>query len=262
MVFVEGDDYRRLRRPGDDPAQFRSVVRLAQGASVPDSVLHQYRGENFTTSTWTDSVGNADMSVNGLSPTQVNGAPGVSSDGVDDFGKTSAGLGAGPKTLPGLSDSFGVALTFSAPKGTRSTEFCGAEDLDTGSIFNIRDTDLVDGSFGEPRLRLNDGSNVLRHETNAVFTDSQLHLLVINKLSDTSVEMFVDDMTAVEPGTTTSRGFDHTNYNNTVDMAFFAKNRGFGPKNLKDMQSTFFEFNTQPYSSAERQNVKQRAPGV
>jgi hypothetical protein len=34
MVFVEGDDYRALRRPGDDPAQFRSPVRLPRGRSV------------------------------------------------------------------------------------------------------------------------------------------------------------------------------------------------------------------------------------
>jgi hypothetical protein len=36
MVFVKGDDYRALRRPGDDPAQFRSLSRLEQGVEIID----------------------------------------------------------------------------------------------------------------------------------------------------------------------------------------------------------------------------------
>ncbi|HMA77781.1 MAG TPA: carboxypeptidase-like regulatory domain-containing protein, partial [Candidatus Paceibacterota bacterium] len=34
--------------------------------AIPDSVVHQYPVSTFTTSTWSDAVGSADMTVNGL----------------------------------------------------------------------------------------------------------------------------------------------------------------------------------------------------
>jgi hypothetical protein len=82
MVFVEGDDYRQLRRPGDDPPQFRSLVRPGSD----DAVIHEYKAQNFTPSNWPDSEQSADITPDGLTSSTLNGFVSVSADGVDDDG--------------------------------------------------------------------------------------------------------------------------------------------------------------------------------
>jgi hypothetical protein len=117
MVFVEGDDYRTLRRPGDDPAQFRSVVRrrtLATGvdAAITDGLVAWYRMTNknndkTTVVDETSALGVGadqtayDATVNGSSFKPTGGVRDVVSgdnpsgaydhDGVDDLISTSTG---------------------------------------------------------------------------------------------------------------------------------------------------------------------------
>jgi hypothetical protein len=71
MVLVEGDDYRTLRRPGDDPAQFRSVVRLPRGDgfgvdnAVTQGLVLWYRMENTNSNTATVVDATNNLSVGG-----------------------------------------------------------------------------------------------------------------------------------------------------------------------------------------------------
>jgi hypothetical protein len=101
MVFIEGDDYRQLRRPGDDPAQFRAPVRLPRvnvpDITVVDGLVTWYRFED-SANTAIDAT-NAlavgadqtafDGSVNGASFVQNGGARDVVSSqnlsGAYDF---------------------------------------------------------------------------------------------------------------------------------------------------------------------------------
>jgi hypothetical protein len=253
MVFVEGEDYRQLRRPGDDPAAFRSVVRLNL---VPDSVVHQYRGENFTTSTWTDSVGSADMSINGVSASTLNGARAASSDGVDDFGSANS-----PEDLPGQSDSFGVAFTVLSNDTTDNSTIFGARD-NNGVLFQVTDSNAFDNSNGQPFLGLIDKlGNALLVESTQSITDNAAHLVVINKQADTgpgAAEIFIDDMEVDTAVIRTDGGFSSADYKNTEDMVFFARSLEGTTSDFKSLDTTFIEFKESPYSPLERQALKRR----
>jgi hypothetical protein len=90
MVFVEGDDYRTLRRPGDDPAQFRAPVRLPRrqavglDAAITDGLVAWYRFEDSSNTAidYTNELGvGADQTAfDGT----VNGASFVENGGVQD----------------------------------------------------------------------------------------------------------------------------------------------------------------------------------
>jgi hypothetical protein len=254
MVFVEGDDYRQLRRPGDDPAQFRSVVRPAQVATTPDSLVHQYRSENFTPTQWSDSIGNADMSVTGLSQQTRNGEEIIRSDGVDDIGKAD-----GPQLLAG-SDSFAVAVSFNSSDQTDGTVLLGATS--GSSAFEIVDADFFDGSNGEVVLNLADSnSDQLVLESQSVFFDGSSHVLIWNKRGNTpqDIELYVDSMTSpVTLITQQSTGFDSTAFNSSADMGFFASNDSGTGVDFKSADMRQIEFFTEPLSEEERIVVKNR----
>jgi hypothetical protein len=261
MVFVEGDDYRQLRRPGDDPAQFRSPVRPVQVPTAPDSVAHQYRGENFTTSTWPDTAPSgpqADMSINGVSASTLNGARAASSDGVDDFG-----LADGPQDLA-QNETFGVAMVIAGTDKTDNTNFFGIRE--PSPAFQIIDADFSDDKTGQPLLFLDDGTgDRLAIESTVNVMDSNAHLITMNKLANSgagAVKMFVDDMTTDTATIVFDEGFDHANYTASQSMRFFARANVGDIDAHKAFNTTFIEFNEQPYSQQDRLDLKQRAPGL
>jgi hypothetical protein len=261
MVFVEGDDYRQLRRPGDDPARFRSPVRPVQVPVAPDSVVHQYLGQNFTTSGWTDSVGNADMSVTGVSKSTLLGSPAGSGDGVDDIAIAPKGT---VETLPGQSDSFGLAFTFSSSDTTDNSLLMGCRDS-IGTIFQIMDLDFRDGSNGELAFRVGSNGNALQKETDNVVFDGTANLAVLNKRSNDAQDMEIyigttnsDLQTPVPSTVRINQSFDHTNYSMSDQMGFFAQTTGRGGKNFKDCTLSFIEFNEEPYSQQEREELFER----
>jgi hypothetical protein len=264
MVFEEGDDYRALRRPGDDPAQFRSPVRPVQVPEAPDSVIHQYRGENFDAknNVWPDSVGTANMDTTGLQgQTFKSGALAVSSDGVDDNALSSVTPGSGPESL--LTESqFGIAMVYEAPASPGA--FLGHANS-TGSRLLLLDVDGLDGSLGELELDLQDDSdNRLNIQTTASFANA-IHLVVINKTSNSTVNFYVDDMAqsgGVPTTTNRNQGFDNTNITIDEPMVLFARSFNGAAGFEKEMTASLFEFNEQPYSQQDRLNLKQRAPGL
>jgi hypothetical protein len=84
MVFREGDDFRQLRRPGDDPAQFRSPVRLPQNLPVAaDSLVawYPFRAGNATDVTAGDTRFGDTVDYTGT----VNGSTFQQSAGVTDI---------------------------------------------------------------------------------------------------------------------------------------------------------------------------------
>lgn len=260
MVFQEGDDFRALRRPGDDPAQFRSLVRQEPVPTAPNSVIHQYRGDNFTASTWSDSVGNADMTVSGLSSGTLNSDPAVVSDGVDD-----GGVASGPETL-GSNTSWGIAFVYSGTDLTDTTAWMGVLD---GDFFQILDRSTNDGSNGELRFNTAAGGPRLNVETSSNLTDGTARLIILNKNGDDASQI------NWYAGTNTSQvrspipsvinrndpGYDSSAFSVGIGMGFFARNAS-GLQLFKSFTASFFEFNTEPYDQTERQEIFNRVGGV
>jgi hypothetical protein len=228
-------------------------------AAAPRSVTNQYKGRNFTTSTWTDSVGTADMSIDGVSASTLNGDKAASSDGVDDFGKAN-----GPQDLP-QNKTFGVSMVFRSNDASKSSWF-GALDTSNQSRFQMTDIDVFDSSNGELRFSVRDiNNNRLSLETSDSFTDSLSHLVVLNKTSNSNAEFYVDDMSSTVSANLTSTGFDNTDYSVPFDMGFFSENRGSTGSGIirsKSLDLPFIEFNTEPYSQQDRLDLKARAPGL
>jgi hypothetical protein len=263
MVFVEGDDYRQLRRPGDDPAQFRSLVRFQRAArSIPNSVEHQYTGDNFTTSSWPDNIGNAGLSVQGPSPTTLNGSPAARGDGTDDVAISTAPVGNGPESIV-TSPEFSIAFSFQFSNAQDTSIFMSFDD--GSSIFDIIDFDNTPaGTLGNIILRLDARGARLSLETKQTFDDGQPHFCVVNKAGDTAAqtEIYVDDMTSPKALNVISDNFDSSNMTNNLEMGFFQRNKSPGTRFPKEYISSFFEFNSDVYTESERVAAKSQAGGV
>jgi hypothetical protein len=240
------------------------VVRPAQLSVVPDSVVHQYLGRNFTTSTWTDTAPSgpqADMSINGVSASTLNGDRSASADGVDDFG-----LADGPQDLP-EQETFGVAMVInSSDQNDVSTVFASLDGQNNFPAFQVDDSDAFDANTGELRVAVKDNNdNQLNVETASKIFDGQTRLIVINKTADTAsgINIYVGDMTTqAAVNVNRAQSFDHTNYTNDTQMGFFTINKLGRQLGFKALDLPFIEFNEKPYSQQDRLDLKQRAPGL
>jgi hypothetical protein len=262
MVFVEGDDYRQLRRPGDDPAQFRSSVRLPQLPSPPDSVIHQYKANNLTGTEWSDSVGSADLLANGLNTTTIgqNNTQAGASDGVDDFAQSPSG--SGPQDI-GTQTSHGFSFVLRSSDTSDPSVVFDTSASNANAALTLVDSNIQDGSNGEIEYLCTDSSgNKLRERTNSVFFDGDIHLICVNKTSDTNIEFFVDDMSTAVPSTTQiNSGFSASDFQPS-NMAFFARTTSSTTSFHKQVDVSFMEFNEKPYPPTRRQELAIRAPGV
>jgi hypothetical protein len=264
MVFVEGDDYRQLRRPGDDPARFRSVVRPTQVPPAPNSVIYQYRGENFTTSTWTDtspSGTTAGLDVIGPSAGTIGGEPGGVSDGVDDVAVSTATPGDGPESLPQKS-SYGVALTFKKSNPFDDKNWFGANSSGN-SHFRAGDIDAADASNGEFLFtQRDDNGNEVAVETVKQFDTNSPEVIIVNvggpSVSDIDIYSGSDMTTPIATNTVLDKPFDPANYSNDTAMALFARNNNGTIDRHQELTIGFAEFNASPYSLQERKNVLAR----
>jgi hypothetical protein len=263
MVFVEGEDYRTLRRPGDDPVQFRSVVRPSQLPEPPDSVVHQYRGENFTTSTWPDTASSpsqADMSINGPIADTLNGDKSARADGVDDLTVSTAPAGNGPESLL-KNVSFGIAFVANVLAGDLNP-YCAVESS-TGASLIIQQDDFAGGVVGNVAISLtDDNGDQIRLGSKTNLAGNTL-LVAINKRGNTAsdFEIYISDMRN-EVGIDISTDEQFNNQNVTVDNAMKLFSRSQASSFFTEGRISFFEFNEEPYSPTERQNLKQRAPGL
>jgi len=241
---IDGTDVTEITVDGDT---------VFSADRTPSSVVHQYLEPNFTTSTWIDSVGNGDMSVSGLnSSTFNNGDPSVFSPGSGQFG-----LANGPQNLP-EKQTFGVGFTVEGTDNTGPTRWFGSRD--SGGQFVVNDSDFFDGSNGELLVQFTDANNNnLTVETNQQIMDGVRHTVIINKNGNSAndIDIYFDDMTTpVSFVIRANDAFDHTNYLNNQDMAFFALNNIGNNTGFKSYDTNVFEFNEQPYTQSERGTFK------
>jgi hypothetical protein len=266
MVFIEGDDYRQLRRPGDNPAQFRSLFRLGGGSvKVPDppgSIKHQYTGDNFTTSTWSDNINNADISIQGGSTGTIGGELGSSTDGVDDFGKSPSG----PESLP-TSPDFAIGMTLQYNDAQNNSGFNAIYTLDRSAANSNRFTIIVTQDGQDIALLTDDNSAdrlFVETNTSASLGDGNPHLIVIQKKGDTAsdISFYIDDMTTKPPqNVRTNDPYDSAQFTpGNISNFYFA--RASQSDRFFSGVCGLLEFNTSPYTQQERQDLKLRRPEV
>jgi hypothetical protein len=234
-----------------------SLRNISTGVgTIPDSVVYQWRAEEFA-SPWPANVGGVDMTVNGLTSTTFgNGSDAVNGDGTDDRGDA-----AGPESLL-QQETFGLAFTI---RFGSLTEFSGLFGVTEGDARITHFTGLS-GQLGDiqPSYKDNNG-NELSVYTNNAYDDGTVHPVVINKTSNSAsgVSIWVDDMAAAAPTTITSDGaFDHTNVSLTDSMSFWSRKLDGSPLRYVPADFGVFEFSNSPYSQTERKDFVSRRPEV
>jgi hypothetical protein len=198
------------------------------------------------------------MTVNGLSPSTVNGDRGASADGIDDVA-----LSSGPETTPGESPEFGVAMVFRSTDTADGLRWFGVED--GNSNFTIRQSDFFQPTLGQLLFLLNDANgDTLAAETQGVFVDGDAHAVIINKVANSgsqAIRFYIDGQ-LVPSSVVIDSGFDDSAYSVGLDMGFSALNAPNGIFGHMDIELPFIEFNSDPYSQQDRLDLLRRAPGL
>ena len=192
--------------------------------AIPDSAIHQYLVNDFTTSNWPDSVGTSDIeTISGLTEdsTAFDSVGGVSGDGIDDFGESDTMGDFGSNMLSDWAISIPIQTTddASVPFGLNDQSNNMVLYGVVGDLFDVYDT----GVLGL-RVRGAD-SNQYRVHTNEAYNDGNPHHWIINKTgnSDGDLEMYVDDMETAESMTTVTSGTLTEAENFTDPMSYFRR---------------------------------------
>ena len=202
----------------------RAVDTSASG--IPDSVVHQYLKDGFTTDNWPDSVGNEDITtISGPSfdSSAFANTGGVVGDGVDDFAQdgTLGDFGSD------LGTDFAISIPFNTTEGF--TFMLGCRNPNSGTGLFVGFEGFGTGSAGEVSVLLSgENDSSWQENTSNTFNDGVDHHLIVNKVGNLAgdIKIFVDDMTTPEPTTTPFyNSFSGSTKNNfTVPMTYFARN--------------------------------------
>jgi hypothetical protein len=256
MVFVEGDDYRALRRPGDDPAGFRSVVRPGQ---LFDSLIHEYRAQNFTSSTWADTEQSADITVQGLASSTLNGEPSVSGDGVDD-------IGLGPTLAPfGANADTDFAIEF-VLQTTDRARVIGVDNSGNGMALDIATDNGFDGASGTFTfaLRSSNGSGrFLSVDSSVRVDDGTARHFIVNKTGNTASDVQIIVNAQDKTGTINRDNFDPTaaiNFNE--EIGYFGINNAGTLAAFLDGDIPFVRWYNDSLTPTQQQNLFDRQPYV
>jgi hypothetical protein len=110
MVFNEGVDFRRVRRPGEGQGEFRSPVRFADVADVPDIAVvdelvawYRFADNSNTAIDYTAEVDDDRFADTTAFDGTVNGASFVQNGGVRDV-VSGAGTNSGAYDFDGVDD--------------------------------------------------------------------------------------------------------------------------------------------------------------
>lgn len=235
-----------------------TIEAVTDAPLIPQSLTHQYPVETFTSSTWDDDIGSGNMSVNGMfSSTFSNGEDSVFGDGTDDIG-----LATGPEQLA-TNQTWGIALTINYVAENGFQDFTGVRSGNGQDVLAIfEDGNGVSGNIG---AYLQDGNgNTLQVHTSSDYSGS-LHTIVINKNGNSTadIDFYVDDMSSpVSKTTETDQAYDHTTVSMDYDMGFFSRNNQGTAEFPSEGDVGIFEFNSQPYSQTEREELIVRRPEV
>jgi len=223
------------------------------GPAIPDSVENQYPAEDFA-SPWPDQVGDADMSVTGLSKTTLNGSDVVTADGQDDHGVADILDLGGQQT-------WGFAMTFATSvSGDDFPRIIGISDtsFDNSCQIVIRDTGVI--SF---EWRIN--NNRIRVTSSDAVNDGELKSIIINKNGDGAddIEVYVEDMTTDQSNIGLDDNLDSSNWPLDDSYGIYARRLTDGTvDNNIAGDAGVFEFANEPLSESEREDFIERRPEV
>ena len=224
--------------------------------AIPDSTVHQYLVNDFTTSNWPDSVGPSDIdTIVGLTgdSTAFDDTGGVVGDGTDDFGQSDpmGSWGSEMETNFAISVPFETTDDGSVMMGlTEGTNGPGIQVV-MGDLFDSYETGVVG-------IRLQDSSgNNTRVYTTSSFNDGNPHHAIINKRgsSASEVDIYVDDMSTVQDDASSvdDATDDYTDF--TLDMTYFARNNEGDIDNHYDGVLGDVRWFTESLDESERQSV-------
>jgi len=202
---------------------------LSGGAAsdIPDGSLYYFDRDDITAPdgstswTWPEQVASDNMTVNGAKydASLFGGEGGASSDGVDDFGVTSAMGSFGS----GMDDGFAVAMRFST---MGSGVVAGTRNASTNATQCFISVNGRGSGGFEIDLRDNVGNNI-GAESSTVVDDGDDHICLVQKpLSDSAsdFEFYIDDpVTADGTNTTVDQGYGSAN-DFASPMYYFAAN--------------------------------------
>jgi hypothetical protein len=243
--------------------EIKNQVIEIEVTDIPDSVLYQWDFiDNFSQGDTTveDSVGSVDMSLTGdHQDATIGGESGAEGDGTDDYGTAAV-------ANIGQNETFGWAGTFILPSVSSFKSFWGVSDSGGGSNRVALFTG-GNGPVGSIEIQLASSSEEdnLRKYTDNTFDDGTVHSCVINKNGDNTadVNIYVDDMTTAKPASTVGNdSFSHSQYSQSRDVAFWARNNGGTITEYLNVTFGVIEFNSEPYSQTERENFATRRPEV
>jgi len=206
--------------------------RVGPGSAIPDSVVHQYRKSDFTTSNWPDSIGGSDIttvSAPVFDSSAFNNDGGVTSDGADDFAQSDTMGNFGSN----LDSNLALSIPFETSAGGDNT-ILGVQNNNGSTAFVL----YANGaSFATEISNLglqlvDDATNNIRVSTDSAFADGNPHHLIINKTATTlpGIEFYVDDMT--NPVATSGRDDGLGTFGDfELPMTYFARNQRGNIKN-------------------------------
>jgi hypothetical protein len=188
---------------------------------VPDSLIHEYRAQNFTSSNWPDTEQSADIVPTGPTSSLLNGEPSVSADGVDDFGLST--------TMGSFGSDMDTDFAIEFVLQTGDTGFLLGVDNSTNSMGLSVVTNSAFGSQGG-RLAFvirsaNNNSNFTAVDSSVAVDDTVARHIIINKKGNAAADIDIAVNAQDKTGPVVSDKFNSTN---TVDfdeeMVYFAVN--------------------------------------
>ena len=220
--------------------------------AIPDSAVWQVVAEDFGDS-WSDQVGDADLDVDGLSESTMDGADSIFGDGNSD---NAVEQSIGDVPIIEQNDTWAALVTIQT---TDDGWIFGSSDAgDTEFWFRV----LSGGGF---QVTVSDDSgDSIRYESETVVADGEPHAIVVNKPSNSELEIWIDDMNDEdEEGVETlDQEFDPNDYTRQFPLTFFARDNGDGPEGHIEADIGCFEFADETYSEAERIDFVDRRPEV
>jgi hypothetical protein len=199
MVFSEGDDYRALRRPGDDPAQFRSPVRFGAvpSSAVVDGLVAWYRfADNSNTAIdYTAELDDDRFADTTAFDGTVNGASFQPSGGVRDV---VSGPNSGAYEFDGVDDHISVTgsgLDVTSPPWTITLALRRLDTSDSnGFVSQAENGNFKTGQFQlrfDPKFNFDIGG-VNNKDIGPQITDSNFHLIGVSCDTNGTFQGMVD----------------------------------------------------------------------
>jgi len=250
---------------GSEIAEVRTGAGDVLFSAIPDSQIHHYNPDNFTTSNWPDDVGTSDIAtISGLS--FDSSAFGSSGGVVAEAANSDHGLSDTMEDFGSNRDSdFAISVPFNTSddgKMLLGHDESGAAartiELGIGVSFH-------GASSGELGFRLRDSNgNTLTAATNGnTFNNGNDNHLILNKTSNSAggLEFYVDDMTTNLGSNDTDTGFGNATVQDLDGaMGYFCRSQSGSPSFEISATMGNVRWFDNSLSQSERESVNSALP--